>query len=80
MARGKDVFLRLREVLRRSGLCRSNIYKKMGEGTFPRPAAQVGPRGVRWLERDITAWMRSCLCTRDVTATKPKQRKKRRAR
>ena len=59
MARGKDVFLRLREIERRMGLSRSTIYKKMGEGTFPRPAAQVGTRGVRWLERDITAWMQS---------------------
>ena len=76
MARGKAVFLRLREVLRRSGLSRSTIYKMMGEGTFPQQAAQVGTRGVRWLERDITAWMQSCLRARRVKANQEKQRPK----
>ena len=76
MARGKDVFLRLREIERRMGLSRSTIYKKMGEGTFPRPAAQVGTRGVRWLERDITAWMQSCLRAQRVKANQEKQRPK----
>ena len=48
----------------------------MGEGTFPRPEAQVGTRGVRWLERDITAWMQSCLRARRVKANQEKQRPK----
>ena len=72
-----DVFLPRHEVERRTGLSRSTIYKKMGEGTFPRPAAKVGTRNVRWLERDITAWIQSCLDARDVPPTKPKRRKKR---
>ena len=74
-----DVLLTRREVERRTGLSRSTIYKKMREGTFPRPV-KVGSRGVRWLERDITAWIQSCLDASDVTATKPKRRKKRRGR
>ena len=76
MARRKDVFLSRRAVEHRTGLSRSTIYKMMGEGTFPRPEAQVGTRGVRWLERDITAWMQSCLRARRVKANQEKQRPK----
>ena len=73
------VFLTLQEVRRRTGLSRSTIYNKINEGTFPRQV-NVGPRGVRWLEREITDWIQLCLDERDGTATKPKQRKTRRAR
>ena len=76
MARRKPVFLRRRDVENCTGLSRSTIYKKMGEGTFPRPAAQVGTRGVRWLEREITAWMQSCLRAQRVKANQEKQRPK----
>ena len=76
MARGQLIFLRIREVERRTGLSRSTIYKKMGEGTFPRPEAQVGTRGVRWLERTITAWMQLCLRAQRVKANQEKQRPK----
>ena len=76
MARGTLVFLRIREVERRTGLSRSTIYKKMAEGTFPRPEAQVGTRGVRWIERDITKWMQSCLRAQRVKANQEKQRPK----
>ena len=76
MARGKLVFLRIREIELRTGLSRSTIYKKMAEGTFPRPEAQVGTRGVRWIERDITKWMQSCLRAQRVKANQEKQRPK----
>ena len=70
----QDVLLPLREIERRSGLKRRTIYRKMSEGTFPRPAAKVGSRGVRWLESDITAWIQSCL---DAQAEKANHKKPR---
>ena len=73
------VFLTRREVERRTGLSCSTIYKQMAKGKFPRQV-KVGTRGVRWLEREITDWIQLCLDARDGTATKPKQRKTRRAR
>ena len=76
MGRGKLVFLRRREVELRTGLSRSTIYKKMAAGTFPRPEAQVGTRGVRWIESDITKWMQSCLRAQRVKANQEKQRPK----
>lgn len=68
------VLLPLREVERRTGLRRGTIYRHIGAGTFPRPAAKVGSRGVRWLESDITAWIQSCL---DAQAEKANQQKRR---
>ena len=76
MARGTLVFLRIREIERRTGLSRSTIYKKMAAGTFPRPEAQVGTRNVRWIESDITKWMQSCLRAQRVKANQEKQRPK----
>ena len=70
-----DVFLPLCEVQRRTGLSRSTIYEKISEGTFPRQV-KVGPRGVRWLERDITAWIQSCLDASASRATAQKTQQK----
>ena len=53
-----DVLLRLPEVIRRVGLSRPSIYKKMQNGEFPRPV-KLG-RGVHsavaWPSSRIEAW------------------------
>ena len=48
--------LRRREVEQLTGFKRSNIYKLMATGAFPRPV-KVGARAVRWREADVTAWL-----------------------
>lgn len=58
MSTNQEVLLPIREVKRRTGLCRSYVYEQISEGTFPRPV-KVGKRGVRWRESDITAWIES---------------------
>ena len=50
--------LRLGDVLVRSGLSRSTIYRKMREGSFPEPL-RVGVRAVRWREAEIEDWLAS---------------------
>ena len=50
--------LRLGDVLVRSGLSRSTLYRQMGEGAFPRPL-RVGVRAVRWRESEIEDWLAS---------------------
>lgn len=57
--------LRLPEVLARSGLSRTNVYRRVAAGTFPRPVA-LGPRAVGWRESDIIEWI-------DALTTKPQQ-------
>jgi len=45
-------FLRLPEVMKRTGLSRSTIYVRLAEGRFPRPVA-LGGRAVGWIEAEI---------------------------
>lgn len=51
-----DRFLKLREVIEMTSLSRTTIYRKMGEGAFPKPFA-LTPACVRWRESHIVAWM-----------------------
>lgn len=53
------VFLRLDEVLVRTGMRRSSLYDRMQAGTFPRQRRKVGERAVFWLEADVIKWQRS---------------------
>lgn len=50
-------FLRLPEVLVRTGLSRSTIYVRLAEGRFPRPVP-LGSRAVGWIESEIEEWIR----------------------
>lgn len=79
MSTKPDVLVTLREIERRTGFGHSTIYKMIAEGSFPRQV-KVGRQGVRWLEAEITAWIQARLDAREVTPTKPKPRKPRRAR
>ena len=48
--------LRLPEVLRATGLSRSNLYRKIKVGEFPSPF-QLGKRAVGWRESEVIAWI-----------------------
>lgn len=50
--------LRRKQVEIRTGLSRSTIYARIGEGTFPTPI-DLGGRAVGWLESEIEAWLQS---------------------
>lgn len=50
-------FLRLPDVLERTGLSRSTIYVRLAEGRFPRPVA-LGGRAVGWIEAEVDEWVR----------------------
>ena len=49
-------FLRRRQVESRTGLARSTLYRKVAEGTFPKPM-RLGPRSVGWLADEIETWI-----------------------
>ena len=53
-----DRLLRRPEVEQRCQLGRSTIYRLMRLGQFPTPI-KIGPRAVRWSEREIEDWMAS---------------------
>lgn len=48
--------IRLPEVMKRVGLSRSAIYKRMSEGSFPRSRA-LGPKCAVWVEVEIDNWI-----------------------
>ncbi len=50
-------FLRLPEVLARTGLSRSTIYVRLEQGRFPQPIS-LGARAVGWIETEVDEWMR----------------------
>lgn len=49
-------FLRLKEVIERTGRSRSSIYLDMDLGRFPM-SVKLGARSIGWLESDIDAWI-----------------------
>ena len=68
-------FIRLPEVLNRTGFGRTSIYRKMEEGTFPRSVKLGGPledpnafdsRAVAWIEDDVDQWIESRIEERDT--------------
>jgi prophage regulatory protein len=48
--------LRLPDVKRSTGLSRSTIYLRIGQGTFPKPVS-LGGRAVGWLEAEVQQWL-----------------------
>jgi len=57
--------LRLKEVISKTGLARSTIYKYIDIGSFPRPVP-LGGRSVGWVESEVLAWIESAIQQRDA--------------
>lgn len=53
-----DNILRIQTVLKRTGLSRSTMYRKMENGTFPRNV-RISTRCVGWRESAVNAWLRN---------------------
>lgn len=53
---GGDAILRRPMVQRRVGLSRSEIYRRVARGAFPRPV-RLGPNSIGWLSSEIDAWI-----------------------
>jgi len=60
----KTKFLRLTDVIERTGLGRSTIYKLMAEDDFPLNVS-LGARAVAWVEQEIEDWIFSRIAQRD---------------
>ena len=67
-------FIRLPEVLTRTGYGRTTIYRKMEDGSFPRSVKLSGPledsnafdcRAVAWIEDEVEQWIESRIEERD---------------
>ena len=53
-----DRIIRIRTVLDRTGLSRSTLYRKIGEGTFPRQL-KLGQHSAGWRESAVNEWVRN---------------------
>lgn len=53
-------FLKLKEVMEKTALSRSAIYRKMNEDQFPQ-SISLGDRAVAWVESEVDEWMEECL-------------------
>lgn len=60
--RSPDRLLRLPEVERLTGLCRSAIYEQMQKGVFPR-SVKAGVRTATWSEAAIQVWIAERLAS-----------------
>ncbi|EFG3745391.1 helix-turn-helix transcriptional regulator [Escherichia coli] len=56
-------FLRLAQVMDKTGLKRSQIYAYMKTGDFPK-SVKIGPSNVAWLESEIDDWVKAKLDNR----------------
>ena len=68
-------FIRLPEVLTRTGYGRTTIYRKMEDGSFPRSVKLGGPpidpnvfdsRAIAWIEDKVEQWIESRIEERDL--------------
>ena len=64
----KQRFIRLNEVLSRTGFGRTSIYRKMEDGSFPKSLKLGGPpkdpnifdsSAVAWIEEEVDQWIES---------------------
>jgi len=56
--------LRLRDVIEKTGLARSTVYKYIEAGTFPKPI-DLGGRSVGWVDEEINDWILEKINQRD---------------
>ncbi|MBS0297404.1 MAG: AlpA family phage regulatory protein [Proteobacteria bacterium] len=57
--------LRLPDVLKRVGLSRSEVYRRIAAGTFPRPR-KLGRNIAVWVSTEIDAWIIEALLPPDA--------------
>lgn len=58
------VFLKLPEVRKRTGLSKSEIYRRAAVGAFPR-RIKLGERSSVWLAQEIDQWASERISSRD---------------
>ena len=51
-----ETLIRLKQVREACALSRSELYRRIGRGEFPKPVA-IGQRAVAWRSSDIQAWI-----------------------
>lgn len=58
-------FIRVGEVVKKTGLSKSSIYDLMAQDLFPK-TVRLGARSVAFIESEIDAWMVERITTRNT--------------
>jgi prophage regulatory protein len=58
-------FIRLQEVLDRSGLSRSTCYEMIAAGSFPKPV-KIAPRAIGFSEAEFEQWAQDRIAEREA--------------
>lgn len=58
-------FISVAEVLDRVGFSRTHLYRKINQGSFPKPVP-LGPHKVAFVESEIAQWIAERLEARDA--------------
>lgn len=56
--------LRINEVEMKTGMCRSNIYRLIQLGQFPRQV-KLGARASAWVASEVNSWIAARIAARD---------------
>lgn len=59
------MLLRLNEVQGRTGLSRSEIYRRIREGDFPKPV-KLGKKASAWVLAEVEGWIAARIAARDA--------------
>ena len=67
-------FIRLKDVIKKTNLSRSTIYRFVQNNDFPKPV-KLGERSIAWVENEINQWADNRLTLRDriIANTKTQQ-------
>lgn len=61
-------FIRLPQVMERTSLTRTQLYKlRNDDPTFPK-SVPIGPRNIAFVEAEVEAWQQSRIAERDQVA------------
>ncbi|MCZ4252166.1 AlpA family transcriptional regulator [Pseudoalteromonas shioyasakiensis] len=58
--------IKLKEVMQKTSLGHSSIYKFIAEGTFPKQVS-LGAKSVAWLESEVDDWIMEKVSTRNLS-------------
>jgi prophage regulatory protein len=58
-------FIRLRAVMRITGLGKTSIYRKSTDGSFPAPV-KLGDRAVAWIKAEVLVWAEARVAERGL--------------
>jgi prophage regulatory protein len=59
------ILLRLPEVKAHTGLSRSELYRRIANGTFPAPV-KIGARASAWSSAEVERWKAERIAERDA--------------